>query len=50
VQFQSQCSYDFKDGVEVGAPLTGECLVETFAKQAGILRNLAHTIGAGNIA
>lgn len=50
MQLQTQCSYNFKDGVEVGAPLTGECLVETFARQASILCNLAHAFGPGNIA
>ena len=50
VQLQSQRPYNFKDGVEVRAPLTGECLVQTFARQTRIFRNLGHALGAGNIA
>ena len=50
MQLQTQCSYKFKDGVEVGASLTGECLVETSARQVGILCNLGHAFGSGNIA
>ncbi|TKS62295.1 MAG: hypothetical protein EWM73_02614 [Nitrospira sp.] len=32
MQPQSQCSYYFEDSAEVGAPLTGKCLVQAFAR------------------
>ncbi len=39
MQLQPQCSDDLEDGVAVGAPLTGECLIQVFARETSIPSN-----------
>ena len=50
MQFESQCINDFEDGIEVGAPFAGKCLVEALTGQPGISCHLGHASGAGDIA
>ncbi len=49
-QFQPRRVDDPQDGIEVGAVFTGKRLLQAFAWQARIARDLRHALGAGHIA
>jgi len=50
MQLQTQRIHDLEDGVKTGTTFTRERLVETFAGQAGVTRDLCHALGTGDIA
>jgi hypothetical protein len=49
MQLQPQGTNDLQDGVEAGASISGERLVQALSGQAGLSCNLRHSFGSGDV-
>ncbi len=50
VQSQSKRFDHFENGIQTRTAVTGECLVKTLARQAGVAGHLGHPFGASDVA